>query len=139
LSHHLLMADECAATPLVAVAVVTSELGVLVGRRADGDPLWTFPSGKVEPAESPDAAAVREVLEETGLTVRPAGVLGQRLHPQTGRALLYVAAQPVHGTAVRVAAPAELAEVRWASLATAIELLPGMFEPVRAYLGKMIG
>jgi 8-oxo-dGTP diphosphatase len=133
------MAEAHAATPLVAVAVVTSELGVLIGRRVDGAPPWAFPSGKVEPGESPDAAAVREVLEETGLTVRPVGVLGQRMHPQTGRALVYVAAEPVHGTAVRVAAPAELAEVRWASLARAAELLPGMFEPVRAYLGKMVG
>ena len=120
MSHHLLMADECAAAPLVAVAVVTSELGVLVGRRVDGAPLWAFPSGKVERGESPDAAAVREVLEETGLRVRPAGVLGQRVHPQTGRSLVYVAAEPVHGTAVRVAAPAELAEVCWASLARAV-------------------
>lgn len=133
------MAEARSATPLVAVGVVTSELRVLIGRRVDGTPPWTFPSGKVERGESPDAAAVREVMEETGLRVRPAGVLGQRVHPQTGRALVYVAAEPVHGTTVRVAAPAELAEVRWTSLATAAELLPDMYEPVRAYLGKMIG
>jgi hypothetical protein len=29
----------------VAVAIVTSDLGVLVGRRADVSPLWTFPAG----------------------------------------------------------------------------------------------
>jgi 8-oxo-dGTP diphosphatase len=133
------MAQARATTPLVAVAVVTSELGVLIGRRVDGTPPWAFPSGKVESGESPDAAAVREVLEETGLTARPVGVLGQRIHPQTGYALVYVAAEPAHGTAVRVAAPAELAEVRWTGLAEAAELLPGMFEPVRAYLGKMFG
>lgn len=133
------MAETRTAVPLVAVAVVTSELRVLIGRRVNGTPPWAFPSGKVERGESPDAAAVREVLEETGLRVRSAGVLGQRVHPQTGRALVYVAAEPVHGNAVRVDAPSELAEVRWASLARAAELLPGMFEPVRAYLGKMIG
>nr|WP_167632097.1 (deoxy)nucleoside triphosphate pyrophosphohydrolase [Mariprofundus ferrooxydans] len=30
--------------------------------------LWSFPGGKVEPGESPQAAAMRELQEETGLT-----------------------------------------------------------------------
>jgi len=32
---------------------------------------WTFPGGRVEPGETPRAAAVRELQEETGLTVAP--------------------------------------------------------------------
>lgn len=32
---------------------------------------WTFPSGIVDPGESPKAAAIRETLEEVGLTVPP--------------------------------------------------------------------
>jgi 8-oxo-dGTP pyrophosphatase MutT (NUDIX family) len=54
----------------VVAAIVTSRLGVLVGRRRDGEPPWTFPAGKVEAAENPDDAAVREALEETGLRIR---------------------------------------------------------------------
>jgi A/G-specific adenine glycosylase len=34
--------------------------------------LWEFPGGRVERGESPEAAVVREFLEETGFTVRPA-------------------------------------------------------------------
>ena len=34
--------------------------------------------------------------------------------------------------------PDELAEVRWAGLAEAVELLPGMFEPVREHLDQAI-
>lgn len=68
----------------VAVAVVTSHLGVLVGKRRDGDPPWVFPGGELEPGESPEDAAVRETLEETGLRVRATGVIGSRVHPELG-------------------------------------------------------
>jgi 8-oxo-dGTP pyrophosphatase MutT (NUDIX family) len=57
----------------VALAVVTCRLGVLVGRRRDGNPPWTFPGGKIEPGESPEDAAVHETLDETGLRVRVTG------------------------------------------------------------------
>jgi hypothetical protein len=39
----------------------SSEHGVLVGRRNDGQPPWTFISGEIEPGESPNDASVREV------------------------------------------------------------------------------
>jgi 8-oxo-dGTP diphosphatase len=64
--------------PEVAVAIVTSHLGVLVGKRRDGGAPWTFPGGKIEPGESPEDAAVRETLEETELRVRATGVIGGR-------------------------------------------------------------
>lgn len=123
----------------VAAAIVTSELGVLIGRRADGTPPWAFPAGKIEPGESPEHAAVREVIEETGLGVLATGILGRRVHPRTGRALVYMSATPVSGTAVSVTAPDELAEVRWASLTEADKLLRGMFGLVRDYLTRMLG
>jgi 8-oxo-dGTP pyrophosphatase MutT (NUDIX family) len=48
----------------IAAAIVTSRLGVLVARRNDGQPLWTFIAGEIEPGENPADAAVREVREE---------------------------------------------------------------------------
>ena len=121
--------------PVVA-AIVTSPLGVLVGRRNDGKPPWTFIAGEVEPGERPEDAAVREVKEETGCLVRAGVVIGQRVHPKTGRTMIYMAAAPTHGTDVFVGDADELAEVRWVSLAEADELMQpyGMFEPVRDYL-----
>jgi 8-oxo-dGTP pyrophosphatase MutT (NUDIX family) len=50
--------------PVVA-AIVTSELGVLVGRRNDGKPPRTFIAGEIEPGDSPADAGIREVKEET--------------------------------------------------------------------------
>ena len=125
----------------VATAIVTSELGVLVGRRNDGKPPWTFISGEVEPGESPVDAAVREVKEETTLEVSAGEVIGERVHPRTGRTMIYLAAHPVRGTEVFVGDEDELAEVRWVSLAEADELMAeyGMFEPVHEYLAREIG
>jgi hypothetical protein len=43
---------ESVATPEpqpVVAAIVTSELGVLIGRRNDGKPPWTFIEGEIEP------------------------------------------------------------------------------------------
>lgn len=122
----------------VATAIVTSDLGVLVGRRNDGKPPWTFIAGEVEPGESPADAAVREVKEETGLRVQLAEVIGERVHPKTGRTMIYIAATPTHGTDVFVGDEDELAEVRWVSLAEADELMAayGIYGPVHEYLQR---
>jgi 8-oxo-dGTP pyrophosphatase MutT (NUDIX family)/transcriptional regulator with XRE-family HTH domain len=130
--------EEALAQPVVA-AIVTSQLGVLVGQRNDGKPPWTFIAGEVEPGESPADAAVREVKEETGLRVRAGDVIGERVHPKTGRTMIYMAAAPTHGTKVIVGDEDELADVRWITLAEADELLPGMFEPVHEYLERELG
>lgn len=123
--------------PVVA-AIVTATPGVLITRRRDGRPLWGFVAGEIEPGESPADAAVREVKEETGLLVRAGRIIGRRVHPATKRTMIYMSASPTHGTQAYVGDEAELAEVRWASLAEAEQLLPGMFEPVHAYLARML-
>jgi 8-oxo-dGTP diphosphatase len=125
----------------IATAIVTSGLGVLVGKRNDGKPPWTFIAGEVEPGESPADAAVREVKEETGLEVEAGQVIGERVHPRTGRTMIYMAASPVRGTDVFVGDNDELAEVRWVSLAQADELMAayGMFEPVHEHLARELG
>ncbi len=124
--------------PVVA-AIVTSRLGVLVARRNDGMPPWTFIAGEIGPGEGPAGAAVREVGEETGLRIRASGVIGRRVHPHTGREMVYVAARPTHGTDARVGDQEELAEVRWVDLVQADELMGGtIFEPVRTYLQEAL-
>jgi 8-oxo-dGTP pyrophosphatase MutT (NUDIX family)/transcriptional regulator with XRE-family HTH domain len=125
--------------PVVA-AIVTSDLGVLVGRRIDGVPPWGFITGEIEPGELPEDAAIREVKEETGLEVRAGRLIGERNpHPVTGKHMIYMAAEPTRGTDIFVGDEAELAEVRWVGLTEADELLPGMFEPVREHLARELG
>lgn len=64
--------------PKVAAAVLIEQAGqVLLVRRA-GEPfrgLWTLPAGFINGGEDPAEAAVRECLEETGLSVRVNGIL----------------------------------------------------------------
>lgn len=54
--------------PAVAAIVRDQSGRVLVQQQHDGT--WSLPAGAIEPGESPSAAVVREVLEETGLRVR---------------------------------------------------------------------
>ena len=124
--------------PIVA-AIVTSAEGVLVGKRVDGKPPWTFIAGENEPDESPADTIVREVKEETGLEIEAGDIIGERVHPQTGRTMIYMAGHPVRGTSVFVGDETELDKVRWVSLDEADELLPGMYEPVHDYLERTLG
>lgn len=48
---------------------------VLLTERRDV-PVWVLPGGGIEPGESPEAAVTREILEETGLTVKVARLVG---------------------------------------------------------------
>jgi len=65
------------ASPLwvVAVALLDADGRVLMQQRladAAHGGLWEFPGGKLEPGESPEHAAVRELEEELGVTLDPA-------------------------------------------------------------------
>lgn len=60
---------------VVAAALVSTSGEVLLAQRPEGKRLagrWEFPGGKVEAGESPEAAMVRELKEELGITVNPA-------------------------------------------------------------------
>ena len=53
----------------VVAAIVTSDRGVLVARRVDQDPPWTFIAGEDEPGECHEDTIIREVKEETELRI----------------------------------------------------------------------
>ncbi|WP_406414784.1 NUDIX domain-containing protein (plasmid) [Streptomyces halstedii] len=63
-------------------AVVSDDRGhVLLHRRADTDE-WSFLSGILDPGEEPAAGVVREVMEETGVRVRPLRLAAVTVSPQ---------------------------------------------------------
>ena len=72
--------------PVVAVGGVAVHHGALLLVQRGTDPgrgRWTIPGGRVERGELVAAAVERELLEETGLSVRCGGFLGwaERMSP----------------------------------------------------------
>lgn len=66
-----------------AVACVRDEGGrILLLRRSDGENLWGFPGGAMEPDERAADAVVREVREEIGLEVEPLELIGVYSAPE---------------------------------------------------------
>ncbi|MFE3644270.1 NUDIX hydrolase [Streptomyces sp. NPDC059169] len=119
--------------PGIAAAIVVNEERVLMVRRrvSEGQLSWQFPAGEVEPGEAREAAAVRETQEETGLDVVAVKLLGERVHPKTGRLMSYTACDVVDGTA-HVADTEELAELAWVAHGEIPQYVPyGLFEPVQ--------
>jgi 8-oxo-dGTP diphosphatase len=127
--------DESERTPIAAAVIIANGEVLMVRRRVEeGELSWQFPAGKVEPGESGDDAAVREAQEETGLTVREMSRLGSRVHPATGRIMVYVACEVVDGTAY-VAAEGEVAEVAWCDRSALAAKVPYPFHgPVQDHL-----
>jgi ADP-ribose pyrophosphatase YjhB (NUDIX family) len=102
--------------PKLAAAVVIERDGkLLFGRRGPGTRapgLWSFPAGFVERGEQVEAAAVREALEETGLSVRLGPLMG--LFSEQGETVVlavYIASGE-HGEPV---AGDDLTEIAWFS------------------------
>lgn len=56
---------------IIAQAVIIINQRILMVRQfvQRGDIVWNFPGGGIEPDETPEAACIREVKEETGLEV----------------------------------------------------------------------
>lgn len=122
--------------PGISAAIIVRDGRVLMVRRriSEGELMWQFPAGGIEPGEVAEDAAVRETLEETGLTVKAIRLLGERVHPKTGRAMSYTACEVVDGEA-RVADDEELDAVAWVAHSEIADHVPyGLFGPVQEYL-----
>lgn len=124
--------------PAISAAIIVSGGKVLMVRRrvSEGELSWQFPAGAVEEGETVEEAAVRETLEETGLSVEAVKLIGDRVHPKSKRFMSYTAARVVSGEA-HVADADELDAIAWVALAEIPEYVPyGLFEPVQEYLDE---
>src|SRR5262245_51974776 len=126
--------------PTIAAAIIVANGKVLLVRRrvSEGELSWQFPAGAVEPGETPEVAAVREAHEETMLVVQATRRLGERVHPATGRSMVYIACEVIAGDAA-VGDEDELDEIDWCDRATLVEHVPYPFYgPVQEYFDAVL-
>lgn len=134
-----LVAELASTPPSVAVAYVVRDGQLLMIRRRfrEGTLDWATPGGSLRPEEQAMAAAERETREETGVEVEPVSILGDRVHPATGRHLIYVVCRYLGGEA-RIMDHEEITAAEWVPIAEALRrwdnLKGGVFPTVRAYL-----
>lgn len=107
---------------VVAVALIDADGRVLLQQRPPGKSmagLWEFPGGKVESAETPESALVRELQEELGIETHesclaPATFASEALGDRQLLLLLYVCRkwkgvpEARHATALTWVRPAQM-------------------------------
>ncbi len=122
--------------------VVAMENEVLLCFTTYPDPQgrWTLPKGIVEPGETPEDTALREVEEETGIKGEVVRPLGQVAYSFTHKGVNYD--KVVHYFLMRPSGgdisrhDREMEEVRWVPLREAIDLLP--FDNEKGLLRKLL-
>ncbi len=114
--------EEVSAGGLVIDGKGADARGALIGRLdRRGRLLWSLPKGHIEPGETPEDTAVREVAEETGIrgvVLAPLGTItfwftadGQRVHKTVHHHLLLAVGGELSDDDV------EVSEVAWVPLA----------------------
>ena len=107
--------------PKVGVGIVIwrrDEILLLRRKNVHGEGTWSTPGGHLEARESPEACAVREAREETGVEVEGVRFLGVTNDVFDGEDLHYVTLwmeATYHSGEAYSAAPHEMSEVRWCS------------------------
>jgi 8-oxo-dGTP diphosphatase len=116
-----------------AGGVVEREGLVLVVHRDRYDD-WTLPKGKLEPGESWEAAALREVREETGLVCTLGAALGSSFYAPGGieKEVRWFRMAPTGEEQER---DGEVDELRWATVDRALSFLT--YDGERALLRRL--
>ena len=114
-------------------AVVTDAQGRLLMIKRGHEPgagLWSIPGGRIEPGETDAEALVREMLEETNLTVEPGRLLGRVRRPGLRGTVIDIRDYAATVTGGTLRAGDDAADVRWVTVAEmdSLEITGGLIE-----------
>jgi 8-oxo-dGTP diphosphatase len=114
-------------------AVVTDSRGRLLLIKRGHEPgagLWSLPGGRIEPGETDAEALVREMFEETGLTVEPGRLLGRVQRTGLRGDVIDIRDYAATVTGGTLRAGDDAADARWVAAGelAALELTEGLIE-----------
>ena len=123
--------------PCVGAVVKDGQGRLLLIKRGHepGAGLWSLPGGRIEPGETDTQALVREMLEETGLTVEPGRLIGRVQRPGLNGAVIDIrdyAATVIGGT---LRPGDDAADARWVRVADlgSLEVTEGLAEALTSW------
>ena len=90
---------------------------------APGAGLWSLPGGRIEPGETDAEALVREIREETGLTIEAGQLIGTVRRPTQDGGVLDIRDYAATVTGGTLRAGDDAADARWVA-ASELETLP---------------
>lgn len=124
----------------VVIGIINKDNKLLMIKRvkSEGDLIWSFPGGKVEPSETKEEACIREVYEETGINVSIVKKIGSRIRTDAPVKLIYYLCEYISGD-IRILNPEEVAEIEFKSrLEFERDVHSDVFGPVKEYIEKEI-
>lgn len=110
--------------------------GGTTGYAADGHGTWSLPGGWLEAEETPEIAAAREVLEETGVQVRITERMGFTCDPKHTKhsvVTLFLRGIWLAGNPT-VTEPDKCPQVEWVPLDEVYDRQRPLFQPLSAWL-----
>lgn len=105
--------------PCVGAVIRDDEGRLLLIKRGHepGAGLWSLPGGRIEPGETDTEALVREMREETGLTVKVGRRLGSVRRPGLGGDVIDISDYAATIIAGRLTPGDDAADARWVDTA----------------------
>ena len=101
--------------PCVGAIVADGQDRLLMIKRGHepGAGLWSIPGGRIEPGETDAEAVVREMIEETGLTVEVGRLIGRVQRPGLNGAVIDIRDYAATVTGGTLRAGDDAADARW--------------------------
>ena len=123
--------------PCVGAIVADSQGRLLMIKRGHepGAGLWSIPGGRIEPGETDAEAVVREMIEETGLTVEVGRLIGRVQRPGLNGAVVDIRDYAATVTGGTLRAGDDAADARWVAPGelASLEITEGLIDALTGW------